>query len=407
LDMATGRIFKWSGAAWVQAWNLANNEFTPSPLHPVKSMQNVTGPAGISGSAIEFRFDVDSIGEDDQNAASRWCGFNLWFPFPRDEVHATKFPFGHFYKLGNLDTSNLNKAHDGSDVGWNNGLLTEDLGRFRALSIKLRMGFFDTNSDELDFMTDIPVIFWFADKFDRVVYKEIKLRRNHVWDPITFNIGSGSDFILHDNRLDELFRILGFTFAHDIRLKEREHTGVKFDWRHVKGMGAFWSGSYDENFYYTGSEDIWINYFSDRLKFFEKNLFAIPLILFGRPNRTILHHTTCSLDEFHFLKDAYVSSEVGSVSDSRQAKEIVSTDPDYLNEQQFAKGFKARKQFFPRFRNFNSYGDSRMRLGLTFTAQGTRVPNSPSTFVCGEYTITINSKGIRMETNGVKKFDVI
>lgn len=405
-DMQTGKIYKWNGSAWVVAWELASNEDVPSHLHPVKSMANVTGPTGITGSAVEFRFNVDFVA-DPQNKASRWCGFNVIFPFPRDEVHSSKFPFGHFYTPGTLDTSNLNKAHDGSDVGWNGGKLTEDLGRFRALSVKLRMGFFDVSNNELDYMTDIPVIFWFVDKFDRVVYKEIKLRRNNVWDPITFNIGPQSNFILHDNRLDELYRVLGFTFAHDIRLKEREHTGVKFDWRHVKGYGAFWSGSYDENFYYTGAEDSWLNAFQDRIKDIEKNLFAITSILFGRSAFTILDHTKCAIDEMHFLKDAYVTSETSINTDSRQAKEIVSTDPDYLNEEQFALGFKARKQFFPRFRNFNSYGDARMRLGETFIAVGTRVPESPSTFVCGEYTITVNSKGIRMETQGVKKFVVV
>jgi len=294
-------------------------------------------------------------------------------------------------------------------VGWNGGLKTEDLGRFRAFTVKLKMGFFQigANAGELDYMFDIPVIFWFLDKFDRVVFIEKKLRRNNVWDPITFNIGPNSEFILHDNRVDELWRILGLTFSDDFKLKEREHTGVKFDWRHVKGFGAFWKGVYDDNFYYTGAEDSWLNALTDRLRGIEKNMFSVTAIIFGRNARLLLDHTTCAIDEMQFLKDTYVSSEDVENTNSRQAKEIISTDPDYLNLKQFAKGFKARRQFFPRFRNFRSFGDSRMRLGETFVAQGTRVPESPSTFVCGEYTIIVNADGFHMDTAGVKKFDVI
>ena len=46
-----------------------------------------------------------------------------------------------------------------------------------------------------------------------------------------------------------------------------------------------------------------------------------------------------------------------------------------------AQGIEARDAFFPQFQTLDAYGDVRMQLGLTFVAQGTRVPTSPLTMV--------------------------
>jgi len=55
----------------------------------------------------------------------------------------------------------------------------------------------------------------------------------------------------------------------------------------------------------------------------------------------------------------------------------------------------------------DAYGDVRLRLGLTFVAQGTRVPNSPLTMVIGEVSHSITQNGgYRVEVIGVNKFDV-
>lgn len=401
LDLDTAQIYKWSGSAWVVAWNLDNDSGISSPFHPVKSITNVIGPTGVN-SAIEFEFDWDNV-SDIQNQASRWSGFNLWFPFPRQANNPENIDVGDLYKQPFLDFTNLDKTPKGLS-GWNNGLDSEDLGNLRGVAIKMRNSIRDNVGNLIDFIYDMPFIFWFIDKFDRIVYTEIKLSRNGEWTDIVFSAGPDAKMQLYDNRIDELFGFLGYTLPFNFFLREKEYTGVRFDWRFVKGMGCFYKDAYDENFFYKNAEnDIFVNFFQ-HLQQIGLNL----LTTFDRPiANVVIDNSKLAIDELSFLKDAYVSSRDVKESDSRQKIISVTAQSDYLNLKTVAKGIESRDAFFPQFQTLDAYGDVRLRLGLSFIAQGTRVPNSPLSMVCAEVTFKITqNNGFKMQVIGVKKFEV-
>ena len=50
------------------------------------------------------------------------------------------------------------------------------------------------------------------------------------------------------------FAINGFTFSQNFFLKQKEFTGLQFDWRFVKSWGLFWNVSYDDNGMYVGTK---------------------------------------------------------------------------------------------------------------------------------------------------------
>lgn len=401
LDLTSGQIYKWSGTAWVVAWTLSTDSGVSSPLHPIKSISNVTGPTGVN-SAIEFEYDWDNITKV-QNQASRGAWWHLLFPFPRQANTSPSITVGELYKQPILDFFNLNVTPKGL-TGWNNGVDSEDLGNLRGVNVKMRLSIRDDSSNLIDFLYDMPIVFWFIDKFDRIVYTETKVRRNGEWDTITFPAGPDTGMQLYDNRIDELVKILGYTLPFNFFLQEKEYTGVRFDWRNVKGMGCFWKDGYDENFFYKNAETDLLDNFLSHVSQIGLNL----LTAFDDPiANVVIDNAKLALDELTFIKDAYVSSRDLTVNDSRQKISSVTSQSDYLNMKVIAQGIEARDAFFPQFQTLDAYGDVRLRLGLTFTAQGTRVPSSPLTMVVGEVTHSITqNKGYRVEVIGVNKFTI-
>ncbi len=401
LDLETGQIFKFDGSVWVVAWTLSTDAGISSPLHPIKSITNVLGATDVN-SAIEYEFDWDTV-SDTQNQASRGAWWHLFFPLPRQANTGAGIDVGDLYKQPILDFNNLDITPKGLS-GWNNGTDSEDLGNLRGINVKMRLSIRDDSNDLVDFIYDMPIVWWFLDKFDRIVYTETKIRRNGEWDTIAFPAGPDAKMQLYDNRIDELVNLLGYTLPFNFFLQEKEYTGVRFDWRNVKALGCFYKDAYDQNFFYKNAE-------TDLFDNFIQHITQVGLQLlsgFEEPVANVVIDTAkFALDEFTFIKDSYVSSRDSSQSDSRQKLSSLTTQSDYINMKILAEGIEVREAFFPQFQTLDAYGDVRLRLGLTFVAQGTRVPNSPLTMVVGEVThIVSQNGGYRVEVIGVNKFVV-
>jgi len=401
LDLETGQIYKWDGAAWVVAWSLSTDAGISSPLHPIKSITNVLGATGVN-SAIEYEYSWDTF-DNTQHQASRGAWWHLFFPLPRQANTGAGIAVGDLYKQPILDFINLDITPKGL-TGWNNGLDSEDLGNLRGVNVKMRLSIRDDSSDLVDFIYDIPIVWWFLDKFDRIVYTETKIRRNGEWDTIAFPAGPDAKMQLYDNRIDELVTFLGYTLPFDFFLQEKEYTGVRFDWRNVKAMGCFYKDSYDQNFFYKNAE-------TDLFDNFIQHITQVGLQLlsgFEEPiANVVIDNAKLALDELTLIKDSYVSSRDTSQNDSRQKLSSLTSQSDYINMKILAQGIEVREAFFPQFQTLNGYGDVRLRLGLTFVAQGTRVPNSPLTMVIGEVTHSVTqNEGYRAEVIGVNKFDI-
>ena len=399
LDLNTGQVYKWSGSSWIVAWTLDTNSGVSSPLHPIKAIENVTGATGVL-SAIEFTYDWDTF-SDVRNQASRGAWWHLFFPFPRQAGSGKDV--GDLYKQPILDFTNLDVTPKGL-TGWNQGQDSEDLGTLRGINVKVRLSLSDDNDDLINFIYDLPLIFWFLDKFDRIVYTETKVRRNGEWDTIAFPAGPEAEMQLYDNRIDELVQLLGYTLPFNFFLQEKEYTGVRFDWRNVKAMGCFYKDAYDQNFFYKNAEN---DLFENFIQHASQQLFNL-ISTFEEPVVSLVFdNAKLALDELTFIKDAYASSEDSENVDSRQQIVSLTAQTDYLNMKILAQGVQARSAFFPQFQTLDAYGDVRLRLGLTFVAEGTRVPNSPLTMVVGEVTHSITqTEGYRVSIIGVNKFTI-
>ena len=401
LDLETGQIFKFDGSVWVVAWTLSSDAGISSPLHPIKSIANVLGATDVL-SAVEYEYDWDTV-SDVQNQASRGAWWHLFFPFPRQANGGAGIDVGDLYKQPILDFINLDITPRGL-TGWNEGLDSEDLGNFRGINVKMRLSIRDDSNDLIDFIYDMPIVWWFLDKFDRIVYTETKIRRNGEWDSIVFPAGPDAKMQLYDNRIDELVNLLGYTLPFNFFLQEKEYTGVRFDWRNVKAMGCFYKDSYDQNFFYKNAETDLFENFIQHITQIGLNL----LTTFDEPLANVVVDTAkLALDELTLIKDSYVSSRDESQDDSRQKLASITSQSDYINMKILAQGIEVRDAFFPQFQTLDGYGDVRLRLGLTFVAQGTRVPNSPLTMVVGEVTHSVTQNGgYRIEVIGVNKFVV-
>jgi len=401
LDLETGQIFKFDGSVWVVAWTLSTDAGISSPLHPIKSITNVLGATDVL-SAVEYEFDWDTV-SDVQNQASRGAWWHLFFPFPRQANTGAGIAVGDLYKEPILDFINLDITPKGL-TGWNEGLDSEDLGNLRGMNVKMRLSIRDISNDLVDFIYDMPIVWWFLDKFDRIVYTETKIRRNGEWDTIAFPAGPDAKMQLYDNRIDELVGLLGYTLPFNFFLQEKEYTGVRFDWRNVKAMGCFYKDAYDQNFFYKNAE-------TDLFDNFIQHITQVGLQLlsgFEQPIANVVIDTAkLALDELTLIKDSYVSSRDISQNDSRQKLSSLTSQSDYINMKILAQGIEVREAFFPQFQTLDGYGDVRLRLGLTFVAQGTRVPNSPLTMVVGEVShIVSQNGGYRVEVIGVNKFTI-
>ena len=105
LDLDTGQIYAWDGSVWSVVWTLSVNAGVSSPLHPIKSITNVTGPTNVL-SAVEFEYDWDTL-SDVKNQASRGAWWHMFFPFPRQANGGAGIVVGELYKQAILDFNNL------------------------------------------------------------------------------------------------------------------------------------------------------------------------------------------------------------------------------------------------------------------------------------------------------------
>jgi len=90
-------------------------------------------------------------------------------------------------------------------------------------------------------MADIPFYACWRDIAGRHICTLVKIRVNGQWTKVTIDAGpNAKGYKLFDSRIDELVTILGFTLPYNFFIKERELTGVQFDWNHVTGFKFYY-----------------------------------------------------------------------------------------------------------------------------------------------------------------------
>lgn len=427
-DLETAKVLKWDKNAnggsgdWIDAWDVSANNDKSSPFHIVKSTQLVDSATGIPNQAFEARFDFkDSVlpppfGYPDRDAKNR-TSRGAWLSFIHPYPHITTgsgvgalcgaddgFPF--------FDAFNLDRTCDGS-VGWNHGLKSEELGKVNGIHFKLKVGFYTSTDDSARTLgiANMPMTLWAMDKFGRVYFQDFTHRVNTEWDDYTISFGPDSPQQYFFSRFDEVAELLGYKLPFNFNLREREYTGVQFDWRFVKFWGIFSKHMYSEDTgHYTGFFNQVYKSFIEVAEQIGHKLIQIgELIYNGETNVPltddfITDHATIAIDELYYVKELYTSSNDSEVSDPRVEMIDMRAERDYLTGKAKAIATKARKEFFPQFWHMRAKGDVRMKLGQRFIASGARVPGGSVELVCAEVKHIWNDDGYFMEIFGIRKF---
>jgi len=409
---ANGSRMRFNGVVWVTEWTINDNPGKATTFHPVEQISIVSNRSGIN-KAIKFKFNwnvfdstnlvqdvadilgrtlevyaksnpvtkfltsvIDSwtggtaseflstIGKTEEfvknaigighqnNLASRWAGFSVLLPFSS-------------FEESYLDFYNLDQSQITGKKGWNQGKDSEDLGQFRSVIFWCRMSYLTHDNLAVNGRSEIPMIFWFRDIFDRIVYKEFKIRSHDVWQRIELSVNDES-WQLYDQRIDELWQnIFGYTLPFDHHIKQRELTGVQFDWRFVKEMGCFTKESYNKQFFYIGAQDSFFQSFQEHLAQAGSHITSIlPEIDL---ERTIVDHVDFAIDDLHFGKDAYVSTSTETEIEPRIKLVDIPEQYDYNTLEYLAERSLAREQYHPQNHIIECIGDVRIKAGQKLT----------------------------------------
>jgi len=448
INLDDGKVWRWTGSVWAIAWEVERidtadkgNPVSPAaPFHLVKDIYKTRGFDGTPSSAIEFRYAWDDTiigslplpGDDAArkallarlNSRGSWLWF--WNPFPRlphdngtvggsDDVDIGDNFGGNGSLSGAVSGfTTLNIFNNQSDRlqnlrNWNNGLNTEDMGKISGISFRLKAGFFanfvDNTNDTLHAeilaettgMPNVPMIFWAIDDFDRIWFKRFELRRNNRWDNVTIEFGDLSRRNLYFARWDELPDFLGIPLSGlSFVLKEKEFTGVAFDWRFVRGWGIMFAGSYDAQGFYNAGVGSWWKKLEDTANQIGETFTNVFISVknwweaISQPTGTLdpdkkipnalrwFRQSTIAIDDLHYVKEQIANSDDAIVVNARTQIEYEPNETDYLNAKAIARAKRERLSFFPQFWTLRSIGDVRMRVGEAFTVKGDRTPNQPA-----------------------------
>lgn len=424
-DLNTAQIHKWNSStnAWeLGFWDLPSDNTVTAPFHAVRDLYLTTGSTNISGQAVRLRFDWNAVplippNSSFFNLSSRGAWYHMQFPFPRQAVSG--HTIGDLYGNSTLDSTNLDFDRLGQR-GWNNGLDSEDLGRITRLSMKMRLSILDSSENLLNGYANMPMTAWAVDIFDRIWFAPFTLRRNGQYSLVKIAFGATAPQQIHHNRIDELFTIYGdstaglpggFTFSQNFFLKEKEFTGIEFDWRFIRGWGVMWNVSYDDNGMYIGVRDNFTQTVSQWAS--QLGSYALAgITLGGIPAQSLItDHVFLDIDELAFEKQLIVNSDDTAVAKGRSELAHLFSENDYLNAKSRAKGIRERKKFINQSWYMKAHGDVRMRFGNSFIAKGSRVPfprdqSDERNLVCAEVKHVIDNDGYMMELTGVKKFQL-
>ncbi len=462
LHQAEGVIKRWDGSSWVILWDILTTPDAPmtratlkqikagltalgvagfvasnlisflfdddefasstrhSGLHICKDIKLVEGASGIPGQAFELRFEwsaVESIifglipipipipNANKMNFSSVGAWWYMPFPYPKNDAGVLEV--GDIYKNSVIDSNNLDFNHN-HVKGWNEGIDTEDLGRIQKVSFKARLSLFGSITAGLVIgYDDMPMVYWAVDIFDRIWFADFTLRRNGEYSFTQISFGENSIQNLHFARYDELLELFGIVLDVNWTLREKEFTGVEFDFRFVKATGMFYKIGYNSQGLYVGGQfpDYVLNVatqaFSQIFPFIASVFFAGEEF---NATDLLVNNARLAIDDYRFEKQLYTNSDNEAVDNARSILTHEASEVDYLNAKTRAEAFRERKKFVEQAWFMQAHGDVRLRFGEKFVASGERVPTGTQDLICNEVKHIIDSDGYMMQLTGKRKF---
>ena len=456
----------WNGSDFETAWSLNDENAipsAPSPYCPVKSLTQDKGRYGTAGKAIQMVFDWNYITTKDQlvtvvnsmDGLLRYTPVGIYYYFlnrafsteATDRIVSGKsttyqearargdtdeeivgavsnsktltdgskrnregrrycwsisFPFGPKIVDRSVDFYNMDHSMDRKATNWNQGPVSENLGNIRGLTFWCKLRMEDAKDRLITGQANIKQIFWFQDISDRIAIYRYDIPTHGEWQKITIPAGPGSNLELHDSRIDELSSLFGWVFSDQTFLKERELTGVRFDWTNVVSMGSFNAASYDENLMYIGARDAWFKTLTEHLSQFANDSIHVNGVI-DREN-LIVDHVRYWLEDINFQKDAYVLTSDGPVTDLRQELIRYTEDTDYVNMREIVgKRMVSRKQFHPLKEVIYCDGNVRLRAGQSFNLQASH--DTGTEIVAAAVEHIEDQSGYHCMIHGVRRYE--
>lgn len=409
INLYDGKIWKFNGSSWATKWDWDNSSDTdkPTPFHLVKNVGLVAGATNIAGQAVEFEYDwaVNLVGDDHINRTARGVWLCSTALLPRNDTN--QYDIGELYggtpdgtkERGTIDTNNYDFDRNGLQ-GWNKGIDDEDYGRISGIAFKMRVSFNKSRDGTglIHGLPEIPMTFWAIDKFDRVWFHRFKLRRNGQWDDVVIPLGDLAPAQLYHARWDELATFLdGVPITGlDFTIKEREFSGIAFDWKYMKYWGVQLDESYTTLGLYKNGLERALEYGEDLLAELAGNSwYQIAATIYniggyitnGTDFQAIPYsqnfirlNAKIAIDDLHFTKELLASSDDTTVYNGRTDIMFVGNERDYVNLKTRAKARVARKKFFPQTVHIRTSGDVRLRFGHSFKVSGSRVIENPNNY---------------------------
>jgi len=421
LNHLTGNALRFDGGSWITAWDITDNG-KPSPVHLVRSMRLVKGSSGIPGQAIEQRFDWKDLLElgENNNKTSRGAWYNDFYPKPISDSITTNL--GGVYG-GNGTNSppnprinhiNLNQNRKGL-IGYNRGADSEDMGRITAHSFKTKLGIW-RSVNELEKSKgkkNIPMIYWRKDFNSRFFFKEFSIPENNEFATIDVSLPPFGPVNIYFNRLDELTPIFGYTMPFDFFIKEKEFSGVKYEFRKNDSWGIFMKGSYNDIGMYTGCYQNFIDRFTeaatqilpDILEFLDDVINENDIGAFVTDAASI-DHTTLTVDEEYYVKEGYAIFPDTTQPDPRTEFIQMQAEDDYLTAKAKAESKVVKNDFYPNERHIACGGDLDIKYGQIITETGSRVPDGSLSSVVGQKEDVFDNKGFNTKLFLIRKFTI-
>ena len=417
----SGNAIKFDGANWVNAWSIADNG-KPAPVHLVRSMRLVKGSSGIPGQAIEQRFDWrDALeGGEDNNKTSRGAWYHSFYPTPIADAlginlgalyggNGTNFPSNP-----RINHINLNQNTKGL-IGYNRGLDSEDMGRITAHSFKPRIGIWRTTdeTEKSKGKKNIPMIYWRKDSNSRYFFKEYIIPENNEFTTIDISLPPFGPTDLYYNRIDELVQVLGFTLPFDFFIKEKEFSGVRYEFRRNDSWGTFMKAAYNDTGMYAACYNNFVTRFieqgtqliPDLLEFLNDVATLQPLDSFNTANANI-DHVNLAIDEYYYVKEGYAIFPLTPVDDPRTDFIQMQEEVDYLTARAKAESRVIRNDFYPNERHVGVGGNLDIQYGQQITETGSRVPGGTLTSVVSYKENIFDNKGFNANLFLIRKFTI-
>ena len=417
---SSGNAIRFDGVNWVNAWNITTDNGKPAPVHLVRSMRLVKGSSGIPGQALEQRFDWKDLLElgEDNNKTSRGAWYHELYPKPIMDSLSTNLG-GSYGGDGvtaplnpRINHINLNRNRLGQ-IGYNRGLDSEDMGRITEHTFKPRIGIWRSSdeSEKSKGKKNIPMIYWRKDFNSRFFFKEYSIPENNEYTTIKIKLPPFGPTDLYFNRIDELDKILGFTLPFDFFIKEKEFSGVKYEFRKNDSWGTFMKASYNDIGMYAGCYNNFITryieagtqIFPDILEFINDVATGQDVGAFATEAASI-DHVNFAMDEEHYVKEGYAIFPTTPVDEPRIDDVMMQQEIDYLTARAKGEARTIKNDFYPNERHVGVGGDLDIQYGQQITETGSRVPGASLTSVVGQIENIFDNKGFNANLFLVRKF---